>query len=187
MWNFSFFVIQIVHNYFGRTKHFVAPAITGLQNLDHSMIGLRWVVAHGDRFVAMRVEGPADRFLRFNAMAFQELMQLLQRHPDAIAQLFRGRITGEGALEVIDDRQKLADESFLLRRGAPIGLARGPFAEVIEIGREPEIQVLLLGQICFARSSHTRSCVSAFRHVRVRAHRAYLLAEGSVQTDQLRR
>src|SRR3977135_4134191 len=66
MWNPGFSRVQIVHDHFGGAKHFVTPAITRLQNLDHRVVWLGRVVAHGDRLVAMRIERPADRCLRFN-------------------------------------------------------------------------------------------------------------------------
>ena len=66
--NVDFFVIQILHDDFGRAKNFVTAAITRLQDLDYSVVGLRGIMTNGDRLMAVRVEWPAESFFGFDAV-----------------------------------------------------------------------------------------------------------------------
>ena len=62
---------KIVDHHFGWPKDFVATAITALKGFEYHLIGLRWIVAHADRFVIQRVERPAQALFGFDAMETQ--------------------------------------------------------------------------------------------------------------------
>ena len=101
------------------------------------MVWLRWIVARADGIVAMRIEWLSHAVLRFDAVMLKNLMQLLQRHLHALAKLLaRGHMIGDRTFKIVDHRQQLANESFLLRRGTAVGFLRSAFSEIIEIRSE---------------------------------------------------
>ena len=55
------------------------------------MVGLRRIVKLGDRFVLMGIEGLANNLIRFDAMLAKQLLELLQRHLNALMKLLRVR------------------------------------------------------------------------------------------------
>jgi hypothetical protein len=109
------------------------------------MIGLRGVVAHGDGLVIMRVEWLSEALFGFDTVATQELGELLEGHFHALSKLFRrGRdVATERAFKVVNDRQQFADESFLLCHRTSLCLPRGSLAEIVEVGGQAQVAVLL--------------------------------------------
>src|SRR5678815_3632445 len=103
--------------------------------------------------MALRVKRLSKALLGFNAMTAEQLLELLHRHFTPLPQLFRrgGGFAGHSPFEVVNYREQLANEGFLLGRGAPIYFLRRPLAEVIEVGGQAEIELPLIGQIGFKR------------------------------------
>ena len=116
------------------------------------MVGLIRVVAGSNGFVPVRVEWPAEALLGCNAIAAQQLVQLLQGHPDALSELLGrgGRVGGKSAFEVIDDRQQFANELFFFRGSATFDLLRQAFQKAREdlfIGTDESSLVERLEQV----------------------------------------
>jgi hypothetical protein len=158
-WRGRFSVAQIVDNHFGRAKDFVAAAVTTLEGLKHDMVGFRRVGTHGDSLVVMGVKWPPEALLGFDAMATKELVELLQGHLHALAELFgRGRhIAAERAFEVVDDWQQFADKGFLLGGRAALDFLGGSPAEVVEVGGQAQVAVLLGNHLALQHSDIGRS------------------------------
>ena len=81
------------------------------------------------------------------------MLELLQGQVHALAKLLRGSrgLRGERAFEIVNHRKQFANEGFLLPGGAAIRLLGGPFAEVVEVGGEVEMEVFLARQLSFQR------------------------------------
>jgi hypothetical protein len=144
---------QIVDNHLGRAQHGVAVPVTALEDFEHGMVGLVRVAAGGNRFVPVRVKGPAEALLGLNAVTAQQLVQLLEGHLYPLAELFGrgGCAGGECAFEVVDDRQQFADELVFLRGSTTVDLLGQTLAVVIEIGGQPQVAVLLFGDLGLKR------------------------------------
>ena len=56
-------------------------------------------------------------------------------------------IGGQGAFEIVENGQQIADEGLLFGRGLLLGIAPGALSEVVEVGGEPKVFVLLCGQL----------------------------------------
>jgi len=140
---------QVVDDDFGRANHLRPALITTLNDAQNCMVGLGRIMALRKRFLPMRVERFADDRLAFHAMLVEQLLQLLERHLHSLTEL--GRILrgagGQGAFKVINDRQEIHDERFLLRDGPNLGFLAAAPLEILEVGAEAQMQVLLFGQI----------------------------------------
>jgi hypothetical protein len=127
---------EVIHHNFGRAKHFRRPQIATLDHFQDCVIGLGRVKTLRESFMAVRVERLADDILTFDAVLAKQLLQLLQCHLHALMKLDRiPRCSrGHGPLKVINDRQQLDDERFLLRDRS--GLAFQPAAplEILKVG-----------------------------------------------------
>ncbi len=123
--------------------------------------------------MTVRVEWSAQALFRFDRVATQQLVKLLERNLNALAELLSGArsLSAESPFEIVDYRQQFADKSFLLRRRAALGFLCGSLAEVIEVRGKAQISIFLgshlglqrvapfLGRFGFGRSG-----------IRVRVH-----------------
>ena len=81
---------QIVDDYFSRAKELIAAEVTALDDLKYGMVGARSVASGHDGLVNLRVERPAQAFFRFDPVATQQLVKLLQRNLNALVELLNG-------------------------------------------------------------------------------------------------
>jgi hypothetical protein len=82
----------------------------------------------------------------------KKLMQLVQRYLHTLTKLFsRGGVVRDCALQVVDDRQKVADECLFLGSGTTFSLLRRTLSKVVEVGSETQMNVFLSRQLCFKR------------------------------------
>ena len=128
-------LIQIIDDNFCRTKHFTAPAITALANLEYDVVRSPGV-ATGRYGLPMRVKYLAKTVLWLNAVASQELLKLVKCHLDALEKLFmRGGpvLAGECAFKIVNRGQQFLDERFLLSNSSLLSLPGGSSSEILEI------------------------------------------------------
>jgi hypothetical protein len=140
---------RFVHHDFGRADDFLAPLITALEHGENRVVGLGGIPGLGKGLMAVRVKGLPDQRLAFHPVLTEQLLQLGQRHLDALMER-RGiarRAGSQGAFEVVNDRQQFNDERFLLR-GRP-GLAFLPAAplEIFKVGEQAQMEIFLFGKI----------------------------------------
>ncbi len=95
---------QIVHDYFSRAKELIPTMITALDNFKYDMVRLRPVLPCHHSLVDLRVERLPQTFYRFNPMAAQQLIKLLQGNLNALTELLHGtaRASTESPFEVVD-------------------------------------------------------------------------------------
>ncbi len=108
---------QVVNHHFGRANNLRSSLITTLDHFEDGVVGLSRIVALRKRFMPMRVKRLADNFLTLDAVLAEQLLQLLQRHLHSLMKL-RGVARcarGQSPFEIVNDRQQLNDERFLLR------------------------------------------------------------------------
>ena len=97
----------------------------------------------------VRVERLANDLPTLDPMLLEQLLQLLQGHLHPLMKL-AGVPRGPGSqspLEVVNDWQQFHDEGFLLRdRTGPAFLPAAPL-EILKVGDQAQMQILLLGEI----------------------------------------
>jgi len=140
---------KVIHHNFGRSKHLRRPQIAALNHFQDRVIGLGRIETLREGFMPVRVERLADDFLTFDAVLAKQLLQLLQCHFHALMKLGglpRGA-GGQSPFKVVNNRQQLDDERFLLRDRA--GLAFQPAAplEILKVGGQAQMQFFLPGKI----------------------------------------
>ena len=81
-------VAQIVDDHFGRTKNLLPAAVTPLEDFEHDVVGPRRNGAGADSLVAERIKRLAEALFGFDAVLAQELVELLERHLHALAEVF---------------------------------------------------------------------------------------------------
>jgi len=140
---------QVVHNDLGRTKDLIAAPVATLGDFEDDMIGLAGVVPHKDGIVPVGIERPPHVFDGLDAVAVEQLAHLLQRHPHTLMQWFGGnRLLGsQGAFQIVENGQQVADECVLFRRGLLVGISPGALLEIVKVGGEAQVSVLLCGQL----------------------------------------
>ena len=141
---------QIIHNDLGRTKHFVAAAVAALGDFEDDVIGLAWVVPHGNRLVPVGIEGLADILDGLDAVAVEQLAQLLQRHRPRLDAMVRRKsdcseARARSRLSRIGSKSRM--KASFSRRGLLLGIAPGALFEIVEVGGETQVIVLLCGQL----------------------------------------
>ena len=65
-------------------------------------------------------------------------------------------LRSQGAFEIIENGQKVANEDFFLNCGLSLGIAPGALLEVVEISSETQVIVLLRGQLLLEYDKITR-------------------------------
>ena len=153
---------QIVHNDLGWTKDLIAATITTLSHFENDLIGLAWVVPHGNGLVPVRIEGPTHVLDGLDAVAVEQLAHLLQRHRHTLMRWLGGnRLLGsQGAFEIVENKQQVADECFLFRCGLLAGIAPAPLLEILKVGGETQVIVLLRGQFLLEYGWVSRRSIS---------------------------
>src|SRR4026207_1241441 len=87
-------------------------------------------------------------------------MQLLQRYLHTLTKLLsRGGAVRDRTLQVVDDRQKVADERLLLGSSTTFTLLRRTLSKVVEGGSETQMKVLLARQLCFKGFDVSGECI----------------------------
>ena len=140
---------QIIHNDLGRTKDRIAAAVATLSHFENGPIGPAWVVPHGNSLVPVGIEGPPQVLDGLDAVAVEQLAHLLQRHRHTLMQWLGGNglLGSQGAFEIVENGQQVADECFLFHRGLLGGISPGPLLEIVKVGGEAQVSVLLCGQL----------------------------------------
>ena len=113
------------------------------------MVGLGRIMALRKRFMPVRVERLADNLLTLDAVLTEQLLQLLQRHLHTLMKL-RGVprcASGQSPFEIVNDWQQLDDERFFLRHRAGFAFLPAALLEIIKIGGQAQMQILLFGKI----------------------------------------
>jgi len=142
-------MVQIIYNDLGRSKDFVAAAVATLGDFEHDMIGLAWVMPHGNSLVPVGIEGPPNVLDGLDTVTLEQQAQLLQRHFHTLMQWLGGNglLGSQGAFEIVENGQQVADEGFFFSRGLSLGISPGALFEVVEVRGEAQVIVLLCGQI----------------------------------------
>ncbi len=85
------------------------------------------------------------RLDRLHAVTLEQRRQRAVDEPDAFLELRLLMLLGrrQRALEVVEDRQELADQPLVCERDVLLALARGPLLVVLEVGGEPQQPVVL--------------------------------------------
>ena len=129
----------------GRTT-LVADPIAALDDLEHGawLGAVAWLREH--RLVDMRVERPVGLDLGKPLLAQrgpERLLDELHTLDEQCLLVPLGCL--ERPLEVVEDREKLADEPLVRMRDEPLLLTRGPLAVVLEVGLDAlrEVEVLV--------------------------------------------
>jgi hypothetical protein len=141
-------IAQIIYNDLGWTKDLIAAAVATLNNFEEDLIGLAWVIPHGNSLVPVGIEGPPHVFDGLDAVTVEQLDHLLQRHRHTLMQWLGGDglLGSQGAFEIVENGQQVADECFLFRRGLLVGISLGALLEIVKVGGEAQVIVLLCGQ-----------------------------------------
>ena len=82
-------------------------ALATLKNFEDDLIGLAWVVPHGNSLVSVGIKGPTDILDGLDAVAVEKLAQLLQRHRQTLMQWLGGNglLGSYGAFEIVENGQ----------------------------------------------------------------------------------
>ena len=140
---------QVIHHHFGRANDLRASPIATLNHFEDGMVGLSRIMALRKRFMPVRVERLADDLLTLDAVLAEQLLQLFQRHLHTLMKL-RGvprGASGQSPFEVVNDRQQLNDERFLLRRRAGFAFLPAAPLEIFKVGGQTQMQIFLFGEI----------------------------------------
>ena len=153
---------QIIHNDLGWTKDLIAAAVATLSDFEDDLIGLAWVVPHGNSLVPVGIEGPTHVLDGLDAVAVEQLAHLLQRHRHTLMQWLGGNglLGSQGAFEIVENGQQVADECFLFRRGLLLGISPGALLEIVKVGGEAQVIVLLCGQLLLEYGWVSRRSIS---------------------------
>jgi len=127
----------------------IATAVATAGDFQNDLIGLAGVMPDGNSLVPVGIKGPTNILDGLNAMAVEQLPQLLQRHRHALTQVCGGcgLFGSQGAFEIVEKGQQVADECFFLRRGLLLGIPPGALLEIVKVGRETQVIFLLCGQL----------------------------------------
>ncbi len=153
---------QIIHNDLGWTKDRIAAAVATLSNFEDGLIGLAWVTPHENSLVPAGIEGPTHVLDGLDTVAVEQLAHLLQRHRRTLMRWLGGNglLGSQGAFEIVENRQQVADECFLFRCGLLAGIAPGPLLEIVKVGGETQVIVLLRGQFLLEYGWISRRSIS---------------------------
>jgi len=163
---------QIIHDDSGRPEQFFATAIAALDHFQHGVIRLAGVMLHGHGLVPVRIKYPARSLHILDPVAPEQAAQLLQRHLHALPQRLGGSgwFTGQRPLEIIEYRQHVLDERFLLRLRFLLRIAPGSLFEIVEVGRQAQIRILLPGNLLAQRDDRVTPWKipgRSFSHLRI--------------------
>jgi hypothetical protein len=106
-------------------------------------------VALGNRFMPVRVEWSANALLGLDTMLLEQKAQLPKRHFHTLMELRGawGYTGGQSAFEVVDCRQQFMDERFLLRGRTGVAFLAAAPLEILEIGGQAQVHILLFGEL----------------------------------------
>ena len=154
---------QIIHKDLGRTKHFVAAAVATLDDFEDDMIGLAGVVPHRNGLVPVGIKEPTNVLDCLDAVGVEYLAQLLPRHFHTLMQLLGGNgLRGsQGTFKIVENGQQVADEGFLFHRGLSLGISPDAPFEIVEVGGETQVMVLLCGQLLMEYDWISRRSIGA--------------------------
>jgi hypothetical protein len=155
-------IAQIIYNDLGWTKNLIAATVATLNNFEDDLVGLVWVVPHGNSLVPKGIEGPPHVLDGLDAVMVEQLAHLLQRHRQTLMQWLRGNelLGSQGTFEIVENWQQIADECFLFRRGLLAGISLGALSEIFKIGGEAQVIVLLCGQLLLEYDWVSRRSIS---------------------------
>jgi len=108
----------------------------------------------------VRVERLANALLGLDTMLLEQQAQLPKCHFHTLMKL-RGAwlcTGGESAFEVVDCRQQLMDERFLLRGRAGVAFLAAAPLKILEIGRQAQVDILLF---CELLADRVRVCANS--------------------------
>ena len=135
----------------------MAQRVPPSQFLDHFTVAVAVAGFVRHRLVQVRVEVGSDRLDGRHAAPRHDVEQLLVNDLDpAAVGVSILRIRGQGALEIVDDRQQVAEQiaGRLLDQLAPVAL--GALSIVVELGGEPQqaivVRVALAGDLIELRT-----------------------------------
>ena len=111
--------------------------------------GVGRVVALGNRFMPVRVERLANALLGLDAVLAEQQAQLLQRHLHTLMKLLGagGCAGGQSTFEVVDGGQQFMDKRFLLRGRTGLALLAAAPLEILEVGGQAQVHILLFGEL----------------------------------------
>jgi hypothetical protein len=111
--------------------------------------GVGGIVALGNRFMPVRVERLANALLGLDSVLAEQQAQLLQRHIHTLMKLWGsgGCAGGQSTFEVIDCGQQFMDKRFLLRCRTDLALLAAASLEILEVGGQAQVHILLFGEL----------------------------------------
>src|SRR5208282_3614595 len=132
----------------GRTQGPVTDQIAAMEFIDDGVRRMHLRRHVIDRFMPIGIERLADRLQRCHALRTQKIDQRPHRHLDAIDDR-PGVIAIAGgperALEVVDDRQQVAEDGLALDADRFLALLANSLARIFGVGERAKILVLQLG------------------------------------------
>jgi hypothetical protein len=140
---------QVINHHFGRAKDLLPPPISALQNLKDGVVGVGGIVTLGNRFMPVRIERLANTLLGLDTMLAEQQAQLLQRHFHPLMKLWGagGCTGGQSTFEVVDCGQQFMDKRFLLRGRTGVAFLAAAPLEILEIGGQAQVHILLFGEL----------------------------------------
>ena len=153
---------EVIHNDLGWTKDRIAAAVATPSHFEDGLIGLAWIAPHENSLVPAGIEGAPHVLDGLDAVAVEQLAHLLQHHRHTSMQWLGGNglLESQGAFEIVENGQKLADECFLFRRGLLGGISPGALLEIVKVGGETQVIVLLCGQLLLEYGWASRRSIS---------------------------
>ena len=114
--------------------------------------GTRRIFLANDRFVDIRIEADARLRDRLQAVPLQDVEELFVDERDAFVKLVAFLGVLERAVEVVEDREEIADDAGRARSAEEVLLlALGAFAEVLEVGQRAHVAVAERRSLCAPR------------------------------------
>src|ERR1039458_2025112 len=97
----------------------------------------------------VRVEWSANALLGLDTMLLEQQAQLPKRHFHTLMELRGawGYTGGQSAFEIVDCRQQLMDERFLLHGRTGIAFLASAPLEILEIGGQAQVHIFLFGEL----------------------------------------
>ena len=153
-------VLQVVDHDFGRAKDLLTSAITALVHLQDGMVGLGRVIALRNRFMPVWVKRLANNLLGLNAMLVKQQAQLLQSHLHTLMKLRRsgGGTGSQCPFKIVERGQQLVDKGFLLCGGTGLDFLAASPLEILKIGGQAQVQILLFTKFLAEKVGLGGSC-----------------------------
>jgi hypothetical protein len=136
-----------------RAQHAVAEREARARDLEHRAVGHRVGVAHRDDLVALGVERLARLAEPTHAVARERGLELPRQRAHAAVERLVGRRQSQRALDAVDRLQPVAQQRLARLADAPLDLALGALAVVVEVG-ERALAALLELRVALAQLAH---------------------------------